>query len=48
MRGLAALYTGYQSPFALRGLGRLDGPDGDLEALGALFAGPAPCMRDGF
>ena len=47
-RGLAPLYTGYQSPFDLRAAGLLDGPDGDLERLAALFAGPAPWMRDGF
>jgi predicted acetyltransferase len=47
-RGLAPLYTGYHSPFELRAAGRLDGPDSDLERLGAIFAGPAPWMRDGF
>ena len=47
-RGLAPLYTGFESPFALRAQGRIDGPDDDLARLGALFAGPAPWMRDGF
>ena len=47
-RGLAPIYTGRESPFALRAAGRVDGPDGELARLGALFAGPAPWMRDGF
>lgn len=47
-RGLAPLWTGFQSPFDLRTAGLLDGPDGDLERLAPLFAGPAPWMRDGF
>jgi len=47
-RGLAPIYTGYESPLALRAVGRVDGPDDDLARLGALFAGPAPWMRDGF
>ncbi len=47
-RGFAPVYTGYQSPFDLRAAGLLAGPDGDLERLAAIFAGPAPWMRDGF
>ena len=47
-RGLAPIYTGFENPLALQAQGRVDGSDADLALLGALFAGPAPWMRDGF
>jgi predicted acetyltransferase len=48
VRGLAALYSGYRSPFAARSAGLLDGPEDDLRTAGAVFAGPAPWMPDMF
>ncbi len=48
IRGLAALYSSYLSPHALRLSGYLDGPDEELHRLAGIFAGPAPWMRDNF
>jgi predicted acetyltransferase len=48
VRGLAALYTGYLSPDELRATGLVEGPDEELAALGALFAGPSPWMAEIF
>lgn len=48
VRGLSALYSGYQSPAALRTVGYLEGPDESLALLTTLFAGPAPWMPDNF
>ncbi|MCA9670193.1 MAG: GNAT family N-acetyltransferase [Myxococcales bacterium] len=48
-RGLAALYSGFAAPALLRQRGLLEGGDAAAdEALGALFAGPAPWMREAF
>jgi predicted acetyltransferase len=47
-RDLAALYTGFMSPFELRVLGTLDGPGADLALAGAVFAGPRPWIADMF
>ena len=48
VRSLAAVYTGFLSPFALRTIGEIEGGDLELATLGTLFAGPAPWMPDGF
>ncbi|MEB3197005.1 MAG: GNAT family N-acetyltransferase [Candidatus Sericytochromatia bacterium] len=48
VRGLAALYSGYLSPYAVRGLGLLEGADVDLAKLAAAFAGPIPWMPERF
>lgn len=48
VRGLAALYTGCQSPTNLRAAGLLSGSDRHDEALAAMFAGSAPWMPDFF
>lgn len=42
VRGLAALYTGYLPPEGAAALGYLEGPTPAVQALGSLFAGPAP------
>ena len=47
-RGLAALYSGFQTAETLALLGRLEGERRDLERLSAAFAGPAPWMREMF
>ncbi|MEW6250449.1 MAG: GNAT family N-acetyltransferase [Planctomycetota bacterium] len=47
-RGLAAMYTGYQSPHDVLLAGRGTAPDADLAAAAAVFAGPQPWMRDAF
>ncbi len=47
-RGLAALYTGFASPWTLRALGRLDASDATCEELAALFGGSSPCVVDMF
>lgn len=47
-RGLAALYSGFLLPGALRRAGLLEGDDKHDAALSALFAGPAPYMLDYF
>jgi predicted acetyltransferase len=46
VRGLAALYTGFSSPFALRRMGLCEGDDAVLGQAALLFSGPAPCMPD--
>jgi predicted acetyltransferase len=46
VRGLAALYSGFATPHALRAAGLLDGPDEPLAALAAIFAGPEPWCAD--
>ena len=48
VRDLAAMYTGYMSPFELSVLGALDGPDQDLAIAGAVFSGPRPWIADMF
>jgi predicted acetyltransferase len=48
VRGLAALYSGFFAPESLGLLQLLAGPPDELAAAGALFAGPAPWMRDAF
>ena len=47
-RGLAAIYGGWSTPEAAKGLGLLDGIDADLAAAAAVFAGPIPWMSDMF
>jgi len=44
VRGLAALYTGFQTPSDLSLQGLLAGPDEDMARAGAVFAGPDPWM----
>jgi predicted acetyltransferase len=48
VRGLAALYTGYLDPFALRRAGLADGDERMLGRARSLFSGPAPTMPDSF
>ncbi len=48
VRGLAALYTGFQSAAELRASGFVDGDDASLAAATAAFAGPSPWMADHF
>jgi predicted acetyltransferase len=48
IRGLAALYSGFQTPAGLRKMGLLQGEDKHDGALVAMFAGPAPWMPDYF
>lgn len=48
VRGLASIYSGYLSPAGMLSTGYIEGPVEDLAALGAVFAGPAPWMADGF
>lgn len=48
IRGLAALYTGFQAPEELRFLGLLDGPDRDLALAALVFAGPRPWLAEMF
>lgn len=48
VRGLAALYSGFMAPQALRQAGLLKGDAGQDAALAAMFAGPAPWMPDYF
>ena len=48
VRGLAALYTGYLDPHALRAMGLLEGPEPALQALRAAFAGPVPWLPEIF
>ena len=47
-RGLASLYSGRSSAHELARAGLVSGPDADLDALSAAFAGPAPWMPDMF
>ncbi len=46
VRGLAALYTGFTSPIALKRMGWLEGDDAALARARSVFSGPAPCMPD--
>jgi predicted acetyltransferase len=48
VRGLAALYSGHQSPYDLLHKGQLEADDGVLRQLAGIFAGPAPWMSDMF
>jgi predicted acetyltransferase len=48
VRGLAALYSGYLTPYMLRGMGLLDAADSDLAKLMAAFSGPRPWMPERF
>ena len=48
VRGLAALYSGFATPYTLRAAGLLDGPDEALHTLAMLFAGPEPWCADHF
>lgn len=45
---LAALYTGFATPWQLAVAGRLQGDDAALALLGSIFAGPAPGIADFF
>jgi predicted acetyltransferase len=46
VRALAALYSGFQTPYALRAAGLLDGDADSLATLSAIFAGPEPWCAD--
>jgi predicted acetyltransferase len=46
VKALASVYTGYASPAEAALSGAMEGPAGDLAALGAMFAGPAPWNRE--
>jgi predicted acetyltransferase len=46
VRGLAALYSGFATPYTLRAAGLLDGPDVALTTLATIFAGPEPWCAD--
>jgi len=46
VRGLAALYSGFATPYTLRAAGLLDGPDVALATLATIFAGPEPWCAD--
>jgi predicted acetyltransferase len=48
VNALAALYSGYLSPWDLKRLGTIDGPDDSLALLAQAFAGPIPWMPDFF
>lgn len=48
VRGLSAMYTGYLSPFEAAAIGLVEAGQRSLAAMQALFAGPAPWMRDFF
>jgi predicted acetyltransferase len=48
VRALAALYSGFLSPFELVRYGRLSAAAGELSTLAALFAGSPPAMPDFF
>ncbi len=48
VRELAAIYSGFLSPFELRAIGNISGPDTDLALLGAVFAGARPYIVDMF
>lgn len=47
-RGLAALYSGFASPWTLAGLGLLRGDGAACARAAAIFAGPRPWMREMF
>ena len=46
VRGLAALYSGFATPYTLRAAGLLAGPDEALRTLAMVFAGPEPWCAD--
>ncbi len=46
VRGLAALYSGFATPYTLRAAGLIDGPDAALATLATIFAGPEPWCAD--
>lgn len=48
VRALASMYSGFRPAKALRLAGMLEGPDEQIAALDALFAGPEPWMPDMF
>ena len=48
IRALAAIYSGFATPQMLRSCGLLDGSEEELKTLAAIFAGPAPWMRESF
>ena len=48
VRGLAALYSGYASPRALKALGLLEASDADLAKLAVAFSGATPWMPERF
>ena len=48
IRGLAAMYSGYLSPYEAASIGLVEAGTRSLAALQALFAGPTPWMRDFF
>lgn len=48
IRGLAALYGGWQTPDTVRTLGLLDGDPAEMAKAQAAFAGPTPWMSDMF
>jgi predicted acetyltransferase len=48
VRGLAALYSGFMTPWALRQAGWLEGDDAELVRAAALFAGSGSSMPDFF
>lgn len=48
IRGLAAIYSGFISPWQARAAGWLEGDDEALDGLAAAFAGPAPWLADHF
>lgn len=48
IRGLAAMYAGYLSPYEAASIGLVEAGTRSLGALQALFAGPTPWMRDFF
>ncbi len=48
VRGLAGMFTGHLSPHEAQAAGLIDAGPRSLAALQALFAGPAPWMRDFF
>ena len=48
VRGLAALYSGYQSAEQLAGVGLADGEREALAALTTIFSGPAPWLAEMF
>ena len=47
-RALAAIFSGFLTPFEARRSGLADGPDGALDRLGAVFSGSAPWTTDFF
>lgn len=47
-RTLASIFSGFVGPHEARRAGMLDGPDGPLDRLAAVFAGPAPWTADFF